>query len=77
MLRKLSINLRCDRALVVKTRTSDVYGRPSEAVVSAKQRRYRRIAQFYWLETGKEPNARFDVVEVWADGKVEHYKYAF
>ena len=61
----------------VKTRTSDAYGRPSEAVVSAKQRRYRRIAQFYWLETGKEPNARFDVVEVWADGKVEHYKYAF
>lgn len=61
----------------VKTRTSDAYGRPSEAVVSAKQRRYRRIAQFYWLKTGKEPNARFDVVEVWADGKVEHYKYAF
>jgi UPF0102 protein THEYE_A1950 len=61
----------------VKTRTSDAYGRPSDAVVSAKQRRYRRIAQFYWLETGKEPNARFDVVEVWADGKVEHYKYAF
>ena len=61
----------------VKTRTSDAYGRPSEAVVSAKQRRYRRIAQFYWLETGKETNARFDVVEVWADGKVEHYKYAF
>lgn len=61
----------------VKTRTSDSYGSPSEAVGKDKQQRYRRIAQCYWLQTGKEPNARFDVAEVWADGKIEYIKNAF
>ena len=61
----------------VKTRTSDSYGQPSEAVGRDKQRRYRRIAECFWLQTGKEPNARFDVVEVWADGRIEHIKNAF
>jgi putative endonuclease len=61
----------------VKTRTSDSYGQPSEAVGKKKQRRYRRIAECYWLQTGKEPNARFDVAEVWADGKIEYIKNAF
>ena len=61
----------------VKTRTSDSYGQPSEAVGPDKQRRYRRIAECYWLQTGKEPNARFDVAEVWADGKIEYIKNAF
>ena len=36
-----------------------------------------KIAKFYWLKTGEEPNARFDVIEVWADGKIEHLKNAF
>ena len=61
----------------VKTRTTDSYGQPSEAVGADKQRRYRRIAECYWLQTGKEPNARFDVAEVWADGKIEYIKNAF
>lgn len=61
----------------VKTRSSDAYGTPAEAVVQAKQRRYKRIAEFYWMETGAEPNARFDVVEIWTDGRLEHYRYAF
>ena len=61
----------------VKTRTSDSYGQPSEAVGADKQRRYRRIAECFWLQTGKEPNARFDVAEVWADGRIEYIKNAF
>ena len=61
----------------VKARTSDDYGTPAQAVVKDKQRRYKKIAEFYWLKTGKEPNARFDVAEVYADGKVEYLKYAF
>ena len=61
----------------VKTRTSDSYGSPSEAVGKSKQQRYRRIAECYWLQTGEEPNARFDVAEVWADGKIEYIKNAF
>ena len=34
----------------VKTRTSDSYGRPSEAVTSQKRRRYIQMAKFYFLE---------------------------
>ena len=61
----------------VKTRTGTAYGTPAEAVGKDKQRRYRQIAQAYWLKTGKEPNARFDVAEVYADGTIEYIKYAF
>ena len=61
----------------VKTRESDTYGLPAEAVVKEKQRRYKNIAKYYWIKTKQEPNARFDVAEVYADGKIEYYKYAF
>jgi len=61
----------------IKTRTSDAYGAPAESVNRAKQQRYFRIAEFYWKQSKQEPNARFDVIEVWADGRIEHYKYAF
>ncbi|MBQ9728710.1 MAG: YraN family protein [Clostridia bacterium] len=61
----------------VKTRSSDKYGTPREAVVETKQNRYKQIAKFYWLQTGEEPNARFDVAEVDADGTIEYIKYAF
>ncbi len=61
----------------VKARTSDKYGAPKEAVGKQKQMRYKKIAQIYWLKIGEEPNARFDVAEVFADGKIEYYKYAF
>lgn len=61
----------------VKTRTSDRYGSPREAVGYDKQRRYYKIAECYGLQTREEPNARFDVAEVYADGKIEYYKNAF
>ena len=61
----------------VKTRTDTKYGTPAEAGGPDKQRRYRQIAQAYWLKIGREPNARFDVAEVYADGKIEYIKYAF
>lgn len=61
----------------VKTRTSDAYGRPAEAVTKQKRERYVKIAKYYWAATGKEPNARFDVAEVWADGKIEYIENAF
>lgn len=61
----------------VKTRTGDDYGAPREAVGSVKQQRYYKIAECYWLKTRVEPNARFDVVEVYADGRIEHFKHAF
>ena len=61
----------------VKTRESSRFGAPKEAIGKDKRRRYYQIAQFYGLKTGEEPNARFDVAEVFADGKIEYYKNAF
>ena len=61
----------------VKTRTSDRYGTPAEAVVKKKRETYRKIAKCYWLLDGEEPNARFDVAEVYADGRIDYLKYAF
>lgn len=61
----------------VKTRTSDSYGRPSEAVTQQKRDRYFKIAKFFWVQSGEEPNARFDVAEVWADGRLEYIENAF
>ena len=61
----------------VKTRECVSYGTPAEAVDKNKQQRYRMIAKFYWMKTKEEPNARFDVAEVYADGRIEYIKYAF
>ena len=61
----------------VKARTSEKFGTPRDAVGKQKQNRYYQIAKCYWLEMGDEPNARFDVVEVYSDGKIEHFPNAF
>ena len=61
----------------VKTRSSDSYGTPAEAVGTKKREKYRKIAAYYWMETGKEPNARFDVAEVLPGGGIEYLTYAF
>jgi putative endonuclease len=61
----------------VKTRQNFQFGTPREAVNAFKQRRYYDIARFYWKQTGEEPNARFDVAEVYADGEIEYMKNAF
>jgi len=61
----------------VKTRQSTAYGTPAEAVGKEKQKRYVLIAKYYWTRTGEEPNARFDVAEVYGDGHIEYIKYAY
>jgi putative endonuclease len=61
----------------VKTRSGEEFGAPKEAVGRAKQARYQKIARYYWAQTGKEPNARFDVAEVYDDGRIEYIKNAF
>ena len=61
----------------VKTRETESFGAPKDAVTGEKQKRYYKIATFYGKQTGEEPNARFDVVEVFGDGKIEHIKNAF
>ncbi len=61
----------------VKTRTTEEYGLPSEAVDKRKRERYRKIAACYGLQHGGEPNARFDVAEVYGDGRIEYYENAY
>ena len=66
----------------VKTRRSDTFGSPSEAVVGSKARRLRRLAA-HWLQlTGAHPRqVRLDVIEVYAPksgaARVDHLKGAF
>ncbi len=49
----------------VKTRSSDRFGSPAEAVTPTKQRRIRRLAQRFCAETGERaPELRFDVVSI-------------
>jgi putative endonuclease len=55
----------------VKTRSSDRFGVPAEAVTPTKQRRIRRLAQRFCAETGERaPQLRFDVVSI-LRGQVE------
>ena len=61
----------------VKTRKSTAFGAPKDAVDIFKQRRYYEIARYFWKQTGEEPNARFDVAQVFAGGEIEYIKNAF
>jgi putative endonuclease len=65
----------------VKTRSSDRFGVPAEAVTPAKQRRLRVLAARYLAEGGDPPTVRrrgirFDVASVMA-GDVEVIEAAF
>jgi putative endonuclease len=61
----------------VKTRTTDQFGSPFEAVTSAKRRRLRRLATLYLLETAPTTTVvRFDVAAV-QGGSVEVLENAF
>jgi putative endonuclease len=49
----------------VKTRSSDLFGLPAEAVTHEKQRQIVKVAQFYLKRYGiRETSCRFDVVSV-------------
>jgi putative endonuclease len=66
----------------VKTRRSDAFGSPAEAIRTAKVRRLRKLAVRWLIETEQHPRElRFDVVEVLMhqrDGVlVEHIRAAF
>ena len=62
----------------VKTRSSDAFGLPAEAVTAAKQRRIRRLAA-RWLEDAapaRPTEIRFDVVAI-LDGRIDVIEGAF
>ena len=68
----------------VKTRTSDEYGAPAEAVTYRKMERMKKAAAFYMMQKGL-CYARFDIIEVYADfdgkkfktEKINHIENAF
>lgn len=65
----------------VKTRSTDRYGTPGEAVTWRKQHRIRALARHYLMQTSTTASAiRFDVVEVRTGGPgplVTHLEGAF
>lgn len=77
---ELDLVLRRDDVLVfaeVKTRSSDRFGVPAEAVTPVKQRRIRRLAGRFCADTGhRARRLRFDVVSV-LRGQVEIIEDAF
>ena len=60
----------------VKTRESDAFGLPAEAVTREKQRRYRMIANFFCSTLRREIPVRFDVASI-LDGEIEYFENAF
>jgi putative endonuclease len=63
----------------VKTRSSDRFGVPAEAVTPAKQRRLRLLATRYLASGARRPprtDLRFDVASV-TSGRVEVLEAAF
>lgn len=61
----------------VKTRMSDAFGSPSEAVDRKKQEKYVKVASEYLVVNQKsESPCRFDVIEI-QDGEINHVIDAF
>ena len=60
----------------VKTRLSENYGAPSEAVGRARIEKYKRAAEYYFY--GKQINftVRFDIIEI-LHGEINHIENAF
>lgn len=60
----------------VKTRTSDYFGEPNEAVDSRRQSRYKNCVRFYFANREMDCVVRFDVIEVTKEG-INHIENAF
>ncbi len=65
----------------VKTRRSNAFGSPAEAVGSRKQRQIIRTAQWYLAQQKSKLQPRFDVIGVMPDGegqaRIDHLPAAF
>ena len=61
----------------VKTRSSDNYGNPCEAVDKRKQEKYYKTATYYLQKAKKiDAECRFDVIEI-ENGEINHIFNAF
>ena len=64
----------------VKTRTSDLFGAPNEAVDYRRKERYRNAARYYFAHRQMDCTVRFDIIEVVKRGskvEVNHIENAF
>lgn len=63
----------------VKYRMNDVCGEPEEAVDFRKQKKIRRVAEYYLLCSGlpQDINCRFDVAALDGSGEIRYYENAF
>lgn len=63
----------------VKFRSDCSCGDPLEAVSSSKQKRICRSAMYFYMKEGYPPDqpCRFDVIGIYADGKIRHIENAF
>lgn len=60
----------------VKTRLTDTYGSPSEAVDNRRKQRYISGANYFLMNKNIDLTVRFDIIEVYR-GKINHIKNAF
>jgi putative endonuclease len=60
----------------VKTRLSDIFGMPAEAVNRAKQHKYILAAKYFFSRYIIAATVRFDIVEVFK-GQINHIENAF
>lgn len=60
----------------VKTRLSDIFGMPSEAVGSERKRKYILGANYYFANKMIKHTVRFDVIEIF-QGRLNHIENAF
>ena len=73
----------CEGLLVVvevKTRTSNSFSRPEEAVTHKKQVDLMRLANYYLLSHHRNERVRFDIISIVANAQepeIEHIKDAF
>ena len=60
----------------VKTRLSDTYGQPSEAVTKLRQKKYINGANYYFAGRQIDCTIRFDIIEIYK-GEINHIENAF
>lgn len=60
----------------VKTRLSDKFGQPSDAVTKSRQTKYIKGAKYYFLGKDIDCIVRFDIIEIYC-GEVNHIVNAF
>ena len=60
----------------VKTRNSDLFGLPSEAVDNKRKQRYIQGAKYFYINREPDCVVRFDIIEIYK-GEINHIENAF